>query len=92
MTRKNPLKNRDRIEELIADTLKRIDKLDELIIETRELANATKEEAKAATIEAKAATEQAKTAANQALDSRYLLEKHIAWHDKPSWKKWFGIQ
>lgn len=59
----------DKITELIADTLKRIDKLDELVIETREIA---------------------KAANQQTSDSRYLLEKHIEWHQKPLWKKWFG--
>ncbi len=64
------MKNSDRIEELIANTLKCIDKLDELVIETREIA---------------------KAANQQANDSRFLLEKHIQWHEKPFWKQWLGI-
>lgn len=71
------MKNSDRIEELIADTLKRIDKLDELLVETREMVRETREVAKVAN--------------QQAMDSRFLLEKHIQWHEKPLWKQWFGI-
>ncbi len=68
------MKFSNRIEELIAETLRRIDELDELVIETRELS-------KAATQQAKAANQQAKAATQQAMDSRFLLEKHIQWHE-----------
>ncbi|MEM1406028.1 MAG: hypothetical protein AAGG59_04590 [Bacteroidota bacterium] len=36
--------------------------------------------------------ELAKAANQQAIDSRYLLEMHVQWHQKPIWKKWFGLK
>ncbi len=72
------MKNQDRIEEWIRWNKLRIGQLQELVIETRELVTA--------------ANQQAKAANQQARDSRFLLERHIEWHEKPLWKQWFGIK
>lgn len=38
------------------------------------------------------AAKTARAAQQQAHDSRYSLEKHIEWHNKTIWKRWFGLK
>ena len=76
------MKNEDKIVELLAETLKRQDnherELKSLILETREIILETRVMASAPI--------------QQANDSRFLLEKHMEWHEKSVWKKLFGLK
>ncbi len=63
-----------------------------LVISAEQTAKAAEQTAKAAEQTAKAAGQTAEAAQQQANDSRFLLEKHIEWHEKPIWKRWFGLR
>ncbi len=68
-----------------------LEAINEEIRELKALTLETRKMAVAAEKTAKAAEQTAKAAQQQAVDSRYLLEKHIEWHQKPVWKRMFGI-